>query len=131
MQEQAANAARTDAPARPEIDWSFADEDTLIRGMIRKEDPAWLEFMKRFDLLISTRVERVLVRRGHRLPWTDLVDTVHGDVTDYLYGNKLERMEPLRGFDSRHGTLATWVGRLAEQLTMKRLAELTTPRDRS
>src|SRR4051794_27919295 len=85
MQEQAANAARTDAPARSEIDWSFADEDTLIRGMIRDEDAAWLEFMSRFDLLITTRVERVLAKRGHRLPWTDLVDTVHGDVTDFLH----------------------------------------------
>jgi hypothetical protein len=126
MQEQAANAARADAPARPEIDWSFADEDTLIRGMIRDEDAAWLEFMSRFDLLITTRVERVLVKRGHRLPWTDLVDTVHGDVTDFLHGLK---MEPLRGFDPRHGTLAAWVGRIADQLTGKRLAELTTPRD--
>ena len=126
MQEQAAKAARTDAPACPEFNWKFADEDTLIRGMIKKEDGAWLEFMGRFDLLITTRVERILVKRSHRRPWTDLIATVHEDVTDYLYCVK---MEPLRAFDPRHGTLAAWVSRIADQLTMKRLAELTVPRD--
>ena len=126
MQEQAAKAARTDAPARPEFNWSFTDEDTLIRGMIKKEDGAWLEFMCRFDSLITMRVERILAKRGHRLPWTDLVAMIHEDVTDYLYGIK---MEPLRAFDPRHGTLAAWVARIADQLTMKRLAELTMPRE--
>ena len=127
MQEQAANAARDGASARSRNYWAFADEDTLVRGMLRKQNAAWLEFMSRFDSLITARAERVLVRRGNRLPWTDLVAQIHQDVTNYLDGSK---MEPLRGFDPRHGTLAGWVGRLADQLTAKRLDELTVPTSR-
>ena len=127
MQEQAASAAGANASARSRKYWAFADEETLVRGMLTEQDPAWLEFMSRFDSLITARVERVLVRRGHRLPWTDLVTRIHGDLTAYLEG---VHMEPLRGFDPRHGTLANWVGRLADQLTVMRLDELTVPASR-
>jgi hypothetical protein len=123
MQTQAAQAAHADARAHSEIDWPNADDETLVRGMLKKDDFAWLEFLGRIDLLVTERIQRAVRRRSRMLCSTDFVDDIKAGIHAFVDRDK---MRALRGFDSRHGTLAAWVCRLADQLTMRRLHELTT-----
>jgi hypothetical protein len=123
MQTQAAQAAPAYARAHSEINWSTADDDTLIRGMLEKDDFAWLEFLGRIDRLVNERIQRAVRRRSRMLCSTDFIDDIKCAIHTFVDQDK---MRALRGFDSRHGTLAAWVCRLADQLTMRRMHELTT-----
>jgi hypothetical protein len=126
MQTQAAQAAHADVRAHSEHDWSNADDETLISGMLKKDDFAWLEFLGRIDRLTTERIQRVVRRRCRMLCSTDFVDDIKCAIHAVVDNDK---MRALRAFDSRHGTLAAWVCRLADQLTMRRLHELTTLSD--
>ncbi|HXF35166.1 MAG TPA: hypothetical protein VN603_11400 [Candidatus Acidoferrales bacterium] len=118
MHTQAAEAARADAPACPKIDWSHADDDTLVRGLLKKDDFAGLELLYRIDALTTERIQKAIRRRSRMLCSTDLVDDIQSDVAAFVEG---DNMRPLRAFDARHGTLASWLCRVADQMTMRRL----------
>jgi hypothetical protein len=126
MHEQAVNAAGANASARPEIkiDWRYTDEQALIRGMLDKDDFAWLEFLGRFDALLTARIRLRMARFHPTLRSTDLIDEIKGDIHDRLQDGGT--MRPLRGFDSRHGTLSVWLCRIADHATMRRLHTLTS-----
>src|SRR5438876_824918 len=64
MQGQAAQAARASAPVRSEIDWSKADDDTLVRGLLKRRDFAWLAFLGRVDEIVKERVALTASRRS-------------------------------------------------------------------
>ena len=51
MQTQAAEAARADAPTRSNDDWSTADDDTLVRGILKRNEHACLELLYRIEAL--------------------------------------------------------------------------------
>ena len=124
MNEQAAVAAGAKAPARPQNDFRHTDEQTLIKAMLTKNDFAWLEFLRRFDTLLTERIQLRMARFNPTLRSTDLVaeikEAIHGTIED---GGQ---MRPLRGFDARHGTMSAWLVRIADHATMTRLNELTS-----
>lgn len=123
MHEQAAVAAGAKASARSQTDWRYADETTLIKAMLTKNDPAWLEFLRRFDTLLTERIQMRMARFNPTLRSTDLVTQIKEAIHDTLEDGG--QMRPLRGFDARHGTLSAWLVRIADHATMTRLHELT------
>lgn len=124
MREKAADAAGANAPARPQIDWRYADEQTLIRGMLDKDEFAWLEFLGRFDELFTKRIKMRIGRWSATLRSTDLVEEIKGDIHNILQAEGT--MRPLRAFDARHGTLSSWLSRIADHATMRRLHAMTS-----
>ena len=92
--------------------------------MLTKNDFAWMEFLRRFDTLLTQRIQLRMARFNPTLRSTDLVaeikEAIHGTIED---GGQ---MRPLRGFDARHGTLSAWLVRIADHATMTRLHELTS-----
>jgi hypothetical protein len=124
MREQAAPAAGANASARHPIDWRYADEQTLIRGMLDKDEFAWLEFLGRFDELFTKRIKMRIGRWSATLRSTDLVEEIKGDIHNILQAEGT--MRPLRAFDARHGTLSSWLSRIADHATMRRLHAMTS-----
>ena len=72
-------------------------------------------------------MEHAASRRSGLAYSADFVDGIADDIHCYLDAHK---MRALRRFNSRRGTLAAWLGRLADQLTIRRMQELTLPLDR-
>ena len=126
MREQTAQAVPAKAPVRVEIDWSKADDHALVGGMLADDDWAWLEFLGRFDELITRRIEATLGRWSRMLRTADMISTIKSEIHAYLTTNK---MKPLRAFDPRHGTLAAWLTKVAHQSAMRRLQALTNVTD--
>jgi hypothetical protein len=127
MQTQAADAARANAPAHRSKDyWTLVDDDTLLRGILKKNDGARLELLYRIDALTTERIERAIRRRSRILCSARFVDDIQSDLADFV---ESDNGRPLRAFDARHGSLAEWLCRVADQMTMRRLQMLVTPND--
>jgi hypothetical protein len=126
MREQTAEAVSAKAPVGVEIDWSKADDHALVGGMLADDEGAWLEFLGRFDELVTKRIGVTLGRWSRMLRTTDMIETIKSEIHAYLVSCN---MRPLRAFDSRHGTLAAWVSKVAHQSAMRRLQALTNITD--
>lgn len=126
MRQQAARVERAKAPVRVETDWASASDQTLVGGMVADEDGAWLEFMTRFDGLMQQRIEATLARWNLRLVAgaivEDVIIQIHGCLTDHEHAL-------LRAFNPSRGTLAAWLSRLAQQMTMRHLQALVSVED--
>lgn len=88
-------------------DWT---EDELVRRMIAGEDPAWREFLVRYEKLIRSLIWR-LMSRFSSVAGRGEADDIYAD---FLQSLLLKDNHKLRCFDSGRGSsLGTWVGMLA------------------
>jgi hypothetical protein len=101
MRKQSAHAARALVPVRAQINWDAADDRALVRGMLGRNDGAWLAFFGRFDVLLTKRIEATIGHWSRMLQTPEMIERVKGDVQSFLVSND---MEPLRAFHPRHGT---------------------------
>jgi hypothetical protein len=124
MQANAARAVRAMAPFCVRIDWRRANDRFLVRGVIANDDDATLEFLARFDDLLTKRIRGTLARTSFALATADMIEQIKNKVFAHLMGDD---MRPLRAFDPRRGTLANWMSRIGHACAMRRLQELTTP----
>lgn len=123
MRQHAARVERAKGHVRVETDWMNADDRTLVAGMIADENSAWLAFMTRFDGLMQQRIEATLARWDLRI----LVGGIVPEVVSEIHGCLIDDEHSLlRSFNPSRGTLATWLSRLAQQMTMRYLQALVT-----
>jgi hypothetical protein len=122
MGKQTAHAARALTRVRAQIDWDAADDRALVRGMLGRNDGAWLAFLGRFDVLLTKRIEATIGHWSRMLQTPEMIERIKGDVQSFLVENS---MEALRAFHPRHGTLANWLSRIAHASAVRRLQTLT------
>ena len=122
MREESARARRANASIRSMSDWATADDAALVAGLVAKNDFAKLEFVSRFGKLIDDRVATTIRRVSGDLCMRETIEEIAMDVEMRVTSKR----QTLRTFDPKRGTFADWVGRIAEQVTMARLHELTS-----
>ena len=126
MQSQQARASRAQNPIRSLSDWVRADDAALVAGLIAQNTFAQLEFIGRFGDMIEERIATTIGRFSDALCTAEVVDEIADAVDSIMTTDRAL----LRSFDPQRGTLAAWVGRVAEQATLRHLNELTSdPRD--
>lgn len=100
------------------IDWSFADEATLVRGVIARDRRAVAAFITRFKPTIDKKVKFTVSRYSPKLRSTDTVDEIKAEFYEQLFVNNLSR---LRAFDASKGTLTAWLSLIAQQTAARHM----------
>jgi len=91
--------------------WSDAQ---LLRLVLRHEEPAWTELVRRYRSLIYRCITKVIGKYGPSLTSAD-VDEIYADV---LFNLLRDDKRKLRLYDPRRGTkLSSWIGMIAVNAT--------------
>jgi hypothetical protein len=125
MQRAAARAQRATKPIRALSDWTHADDDTLVAGLLARNEYAQLEFLDRFEVLIEERIATTIRRCNEALCTPKRIEKIAASAESLVTDNR----DRLRAFNSRRGTLAEWVGRVAERAALVHLDDLTHPEE--
>ncbi len=90
----------------PNPSWAAADDSALLRAALGRDDLAWREFVKRFDLPLREVIRYAASATAHPLD-PDEIDDVMGDFWVLLLeGDR----RVLRAFNPLHGaSLQTWL----------------------
>lgn len=99
--------------------WS---DETLLEGMLRRDDGSWKEFHRRFDRLVYRCIYRVTSRFAGIVASED----VHEIHAQFLLALTRRDMHKLRAFDEQRGSkLASWIGMLATNAAWDHLRAMT------
>jgi hypothetical protein len=114
-----ARAANDNAPAK--LDWSTADDGTLVHGAVDRDPAAWRELLARHRSTLIGRIRFTLARYSSRLSSNDTVEDIRSEVYQHLLSNEMGR---LRAFNAQKGKLEGWLSMIAEQTTMRHMHRL-------
>jgi hypothetical protein len=103
---------------RTSVDWSIADDQSLVAAMIDHDDGAWRACDRRYGATIDKRIWYVLGLFWSQLQSNDLFDEVKADYHFALLANDMGR---LRLYDARGGTLKRWLSIIAKQVALKHI----------
>ena len=104
------------------IDWTKADEPTLVTGALARNESAWLELLRRYDATINKRVKFVVSRCWRSFRSSDTFDDIKAEVYLALTTNNMGR---LRAFDPKLGNLTKWISMIAQHAALNHLQKLT------
>jgi DNA-directed RNA polymerase specialized sigma24 family protein len=112
-----AGSTTTQVPAK-QMDWSFADEMTLVRGVVDRDPQAVRELMTRFKATIEKKIRYTVGRYSPGYRSSDTVDEIRAEFFEQLFVNNMSRF---RAFDATKGTLTGWLSLIAQQTAQRHL----------
>ena len=122
MKTKQARTSRAKSSVRSRSDWGGADNAALVAGLVAQNTFAQLEFIRRFGDVIEERVAATVRRFSDALRTPEMIEELVQAVACTMTMDRAM----MRSFDPERGVLADWVARVAKQVTLRHMDELTS-----